>query len=96
MNAGGDPRTWQDRTWQEREAALASVKEKLKALTEEYCEGSLGGTRATCRPHSLQAQAMANALLLLITDEERWPGQNGDPIPTLISLDTALKKAETI
>jgi hypothetical protein len=83
-------------TWRQQQAAVATVKEKLKALAEEYCEGSLGGTRATCRPHSLQAQAMAKALLTLIADEERWPGQNGDHTEMLIKLGAELERAETI
>lgn len=81
-------------TWQEREAAVASVKEKLVKLADEDCNGT--DEYRDCAVHSLKSQAMANTLLLLIIDEERWPGQNGDHTEILIKLGAELERADTI
>lgn len=72
----------------------ATIRGKLEALAAEECNGA--DEYRDCTVHSLKAQAMAKALLTLITDEERWPGQNGDHEELLKELDTALERANTI
>ena len=81
-------------TWRQQQAAVGRVEEGLEALATENCNGT--DEYRNCAVHSLQAQAMAKALLTLIADEARWPGQNGDHTEMLIKLGAELERADTI